>query len=41
VAFCAWVSLAGGFAEFLAGLGDVEDVVDDLEREADVVAGNR
>ncbi len=28
---------AGGFAELLAGLGDVEDVVDDLESEADIV----
>src|SRR6185295_986602 len=29
---------ARGFAELFAGLGDVEDVVDDLERESDVVA---
>src|SRR5581483_4024656 len=30
--------LAGGFAELLGGLRDVEDVVDHLEREADVIA---
>lgn len=30
--------LAGGFTELLGGLGDVEDVVDDLEGEAEVVA---
>ncbi len=30
--------LAGGFAKLFAGLGDVEDVVNDLEGEADVVA---
>src|SRR5579884_2101214 len=30
--------LAGRFAELLARLRDVEDVVDDLERKADVVA---
>ena len=29
---------AGGFAELLARLGDVQDVVDNLEREADVIA---
>ncbi len=29
---------ASGFAELLGGLRDVEDVVDDLERESDVVA---
>lgn len=29
---------AGGFAELFGGLGDVEDVVDDLEGEAEVIA---
>ncbi len=29
---------AGGFAELLGGLGDVEDVVDDLKGEAEIVA---
>jgi hypothetical protein len=29
---------AGGFAELLAGLRDIQNVVNDLEREADVVA---
>ena len=29
---------AGGFAELLGGLGDVEDVVDDLEGEAGFLA---
>src|SRR5262245_60483368 len=38
--FCGRV-LPGGLAQLLAGLCDIEDVVDDLKREADVVAKGR
>ena len=30
--------LTGGLAQLLAGLGDVQDVIDDLEGQADIVA---
>src|SRR5262245_18758242 len=30
--------LAGGLSQLLAGLGDIQDVVDDLEREPDIVS---
>src|SRR5205807_9845471 len=35
--FCFGI-FAGGLAELLAGLGDVENVIDDLEGKTDIVA---